>query len=207
MSNDMQEGFNSQDIDYDNLVLPDPDDNKEEDKVESEEETDEVTEEVTNEAEEEVTEDTVDGYQTEDKPTEDTSEKVEEVQSEAIQADEPTEPTQESSPIFDVAAETEGVIQDIDELKEVSKVLSDPFFKKMYDYYKGTGDIKPFLQANSTDYSKMSDVEILRIKHQEDYKDLDLSQDVMDHLFTEEVLEKFNGREVSKPIIKNFIEN
>ena len=65
----------------------------------------------------------------------------------------------------------------------------------MYDYYKHTGDIKPFLQANSTDYSKMSDVEILRIKHQEDYKDLDLSQDVMDHLFTEEVLEKFNGRE------------
>ena len=65
----------------------------------------------------------------------------------------------------------------------------------MYDYYKQTGDIKPFLQANSTDYSKMSDVEILRIKHQEDYKDLDLSQDVMDHLFTEEVLEKFNGRE------------
>tara|TARA_R110002073_G_scaffold27340_1_gene88390 strand:- start:2378 stop:3517 length:1140 start_codon:yes stop_codon:yes gene_type:complete len=195
MSNDMQEGFNSQDIDYDNLVLPDPDDNKEEDKVESEEETDEVTEEVTNEAEEEVTEDTVDGDQTEDKPTEDTSEKVEEVQSEAIQADEPTEEVQEPSPIFDVSAETEGVIKDLKELKEVSQVLSDPFFNKLYNYYKSTGDVKPFLDANSKDYSKMSDIDILQLKHREDYKDFDLEPQVLAHLFEEEVLSKFEGKD------------
>ena len=190
MNDEIQEGVGTQTIDYDNLTLPDPDAKQEEPT-----DTEENNEEVTDEVQEAVTEDTTDSDQTEDKATEDTSEEVEEVQSETVQADEPTEPIQESSPIFDVAAETEGVIQDIDQLKEVSRVLSDPFFKKMYDYYKDTGDIKPFLQANSTDYSKMSDVEILRIKHQEDYKDLDLSQDVMDHLFTEEVLEKFNGRE------------
>ena len=190
MNDEIQEGVGTQTIDYDNLTLPDPDAKQEEPT-----DTEENNEEVTDEVQEEVTEDTTDSDQTEDKATEDTSEEVEEVQSETVQADEPTEPNQESSPIFDVAAETEGVIQNIDELKEVSRVLSDPFFKKMYDYYKQTGDIKPFLQANSADYSKMSDVEILRIKHQEDYKDLDLSQDVMDHLFTEEVLEKFNGRE------------
>ena len=187
MIDEIQEGVGTQTIDYDNLTLPDPDAQQEDST-----DTEENNEEVTDEAQEEVTEDTTDSDQAEDEATTDTSE---EVQSETVQADEPTEPIQESSPIFDVGAETEGVIQDIDQLKEVSKVLSDPFFKKMYDYYKQTGDIKPFLQANSTDYSKMSDVEILRIKHQEDYKDLDLSQDVMDHLFTEEVLEKFNGRE------------
>ena len=187
MSDELQEGVGTQTIDYDNLTLPDPDAQQEDST-----DTEENNEEVTDEAQEEVTEDTTDSDQAEDEATTDTSE---EVQSETVQADEPTEPIQESSPIFDVGAETEGVIQDIDQLKEVSKVLSDPFFKKMYDYYKQTGDIKPFLQANSTDYSKMSDVEILRIKHQEDYKDLDLSQDVMDHLFQEEVLEKFNARD------------
>ncbi len=190
MIDEIQEGVGSQTIDYDNLTLPDPDAKQEEST-----DTEENNEEVTNEAEEEVTEDTTDSDQTEDEATEDTSEEVEEVQSETVQADEPTEEVKESTPIFDVGAETNGVIQDIDQLKEVSKVLSDPFFKKMYDYYKQTGDIKPFLQANSTDYSKMSDIDILRIKHQEDYKDLDLSQDVMDHLFQEEVLEKFNARD------------
>ena len=190
MIDEIQEGVGSQTIDYDNLTLPDPDAKQEEPT-----DTEENNEEVTDEVQEEVTEDTTDSDQTEDEATEDTSEEVEEVQSETVQADEPTEEVKESSPVFDVAAETEGVIQDIDQLKEVSRVLSDPFFKKMYDYYKQTGDIKPFLQANSTDYSKMSDVEILRIKHQEDYKDLDLSQDVMDHLFQEEVLEKFNARD------------
>ena len=190
MIDEIQEGVGSQTIDYDNLTLPDPDAKQEEST-----DTEENNEEVTDEVQEEVTEDTTDSDQTEDEATEDTSEEVEEVQSETVQADEPTEEVKESSPVFDVAAETEGVIQDIDQLKEVSRVLSDPFFKKMYDYYKQTGDIKPFLQANSTDYSKMSDIDILRIKHQEDYKDLDLSQDVMDHLFQEEVLEKFNARD------------
>jgi len=190
MIDEIQEGVGSQTIDYDNLTLPDPDDKQEEST-----DTEENNEEVTNEAEEEVTEDTNNSDQTEDETTTDTSEEVEEVQSDVVQADEPTEKVKESTPIFDVGAETNGVIRDIDQLKEVSRVLGDPFFKKMYDYYKDTGDIKPFLQANSTDYSKMSDIDILRIKHQEDYKDLDLSQDVMDHLFQEEVLEKFNARD------------
>ena len=190
MNDEIQEGVGTQTIDYDNLTLPDPDAKQEEPT-----DTEENNEEVTDEVQEEVTEDTTDSDQTEDKATEDTSEEVEEVQSETVQADEPTEEVKESNPIFDVGAETNGVIRDLTELKEVSQVLSDPFFKKMYDYYKGTGDIKPFLQANSTDYSKMGDIDILRIKHQEDYKDLDLSQDVMDHLFQEEVLEKYNARE------------
>ena len=190
MIDEIQEGVGAQTIDYDNLTLPDPDDKQEEST-----DTEENNEEVTDEAQEEVTEDTTDSDQTENEATTDTSEEVKEVQGNAVQADEPTEKVKESTPIFDVGAETNGVIQDIDQLKEVSRVLSDPFFKKMYDYYKQTGDIKPFLQANSTDYSKMSDIDILRIKHQEDYKDLDLSQDVMDHLFQEEVLEKFNARD------------
>ena len=196
MNEDIQEGVGSQTIDYDNLTLPDPDAKQKDEQTESEEEqqTEEVTEEVNEETQEEVTEDATDSSEENETATEE-SERVEEVKETTNEAVEPTEVTQESNALFDVGAETEGVIQDIDQLKEVSRVLSDPFFKKMYDYYKDTGDIKPFLQANSTDYSKMSDVEILRIKHQEDYKDLDLSQDVMDHLFTEEVLEKFNGRE------------
>lgn len=196
MSDELQEGVVPQTIDYDNLDLPDPDAKQEDEQPESEEqqETEEDTEEVNEEAQEEVTEDVADSSEENETATEE-SEGVEEVKETTNEAVEQTEVTQESNALFDVAAETEGVIQDIDQLKEVSRVLSDPFFKKMYDYYKDTGDIKPFLQANSTDYSKMSDVEILRIKHQEDYKDLDLSQDVMDHLFTEEVLEKFNGRE------------
>ena len=196
MIDEIQEGIGAQTIDYDNLDLPDPD-AKQEEPADTEEEqvTEEVTEEINDETQEEVTEDTNNSDQTEDETTTDTSEEVETVQSETVQTDESPEEVQESNPIFDVGAETNGVIRDLTELKEVSQVLSDPFFKKMYDYYKGTGDIKPFLQANSTDYSKMGDIDILRIKHQEDYKDLDLSQDVMDHLFQEEVLEKYNARE------------
>ena len=195
MNEDIQEGVGSQTIDYDNLTLPDPDAKQENEQNESEEEqqTEEVTEEANEETQEEVTEDATDSSE-ENETAKEESERVEEVKETNNEVVEQTEVSQENA-LFDVGAETEGVIQDIDQLKEVSRVLSDPFFKKMYDYYKQTGDIKPFLQANSTDYSKMSDVEILRIKHQEDYKDLDLSQDVMDHLFTEEVLEKFNGRE------------
>jgi len=195
MNEDIQEGVVPQTIDYDNLNLPDPDAKQEDDQSESEEqqETEEVTEEVNEETQEEVTEDVADSGKTDETATEE-SEGVDEVKETTNEVVEQTE-VQESNPIFDVGAETNGVIRDLTELKEVSQVLSDPFFKKMYDYYKGTGDIKPFLQANSTDYSKMGDIDILRIKHQEDYKDLDLSQDVMDHLFQEEVLEKYNARE------------
>ena len=57
---------------------------------------------------------------------------------------EPTELPEEPSAVFDVSAETEGVIKDLNELKEVSQVLSDPFFNKLYNYYKSTGDVKPF---------------------------------------------------------------
>ena len=201
MNDKIEEGVMEQTVDYDNLTLPDPDAKQEdkqpepEEQQETEEVQEEVTnEEVTNETEEEVTEDPADSSE-ENETTKEESKGAEEVKEGTNEAVEQTETTEESSPIFDINAETEGVIKDIDQLKEVSQVLSDPFFKKMYDYYKEAGDIKPFLQANSTDYSKMSDVEILRIKHREDYKDLDLSQDVMDHLFNEEVLEKFNGRE------------
>jgi len=196
MNEDIQEGVVPQTIDYDNLDLPDPDAKQEDDQSESEEqqETEEVTEEVNEETQEEVTEDAADSSE-KDETTKEESEGVEEVKETTNEVVEQTEITQESNALFDVGAETEGVIQDIDQLKEVSRVLSDPFFKKMYDYYKDTGDIKPFLQANSIDYSKMSDVEILRLKHQEDYKGYELEQDVINHLFEEEVLSKFEGRE------------
>jgi len=196
MNEDIQEGVVPQTIDYNNFDLPDPDAKQEDEQSESEEqqETEEVTEEVNEETQEEVTEDVADSSE-KDETTKEESEGVEEVKETTNEVVEQTEITQEPNALFDVGAETEGVIQDIDQLKEVSRVLGDPFFKKMYDYYKDTGDIKPFLQANSIDYSKMSDVEILRLKHQEDYKGYELEQDVINHLFEEEVLSKFEGRE------------
>ena len=194
---EIQEGVVPQTIDYDNLDLPDPDAKSEDEQTESEEEqqeTEEVTEEVNEETQEEVTEDATDSSE-EDETAKEESEGVEEVKETTNEVVEQTEVTQEPNALFDVGAETEGVIKDIDQLKEVSRVLRDPFFKKMYDYYKETGDVKPFLQANSIDYSKMSDVEILRLKHQEDYKGYELEQDVINHLFEEEVLSKFEGRD------------
>ena len=196
MNEDIQEGVVPQTIDYNNFDLPDPSNKQEDEQSESEEqqETEEVTEEVNEETQEEVTEDAADSSEENETATEESS-GVEEIKETTNEVVEQTEITQEPNALFDVGAETEGVIQDIDQLKEVSRVLGDPFFKKMYDYYKDTGDIKPFLQANSIDYSKMSDVEILRLKHQEDYKGYELEQDVINHLFEEEVLSKFEGRE------------
>jgi len=196
MNEDIQEGVVPQTIDYNNFDLPDPSIKQEDEQSESEEqqETEEVTEEVNEETQEEVTEDVTDSSETDETATEESS-GVEEIKETTNEVVEQTEITQEPNALFDVGAETEGVIQDIDQLKEVSRVLGDPFFKKMYDYYKDTGDIRPFLQANSIDYSKMSDVEILRLKHQEDYKGYELEQDVINHLFEEEVLSKFEGRE------------
>ena len=196
MTDEIQEGVGTQTIDYDNLTLPDPDAKKEDDNIESEEEqqSEEVTEDVNEETQEEVTEDATDSSETNETAKEE-SEGVEEVEETTNEVDEPTELPEEPSSVFDISAETEGVIKDLNELKEVSQVLSDPFFNKLYNYYKSTGDVKPFLDANSKDYSKMSDIDILKLKHLEDYKDFDLEPEVVSQLFEEEVLSKFEGKD------------
>ena len=153
MNEDIQEGVVPQTIDYDNLDLPDPDAKQEDEQPESEEE--QQIDVVNEETQEEVTEDVTHSSETDETATEESS-GVEEIKETTNEVVEQAEISQEPNALFDVGAKTEGVIQDIDQLKEVSRVLSDPFFKKMYDYYKDTGDIKPFLQANSIDYSKMS---------------------------------------------------
>ena len=163
----------TQKFDYDNFNLPDPDKQEAVAEVAVEEEV--VEEEV---VEEEVVEEEV----VEEKVVEEVIADVEKVEENPVG-------------LFDISAETSGVISSLEELKEVSQVLSDPFFKKMYDYYKQEGNVKPFLEANSVDYSKMSDVQLLKMKHQEEYKELELSQDVIDQLFQEEVLDKFSDLE------------
>ena len=206
MNDKIQEGVTKQTVDYDSLTLPDPDAKQEDKQPESEEQqeteevqeeevtNEEVTEEVANESEEEATEDVAESSE-KNETAEEESKGVEEVKEGTNEAVEQTEVAQESNALFDIDAETQGAIKNIDELKEVSQIISDPFFKKMIDYYRAKGDVKPFLKANSIDYSKMSDLEILRLKHQESYEDFDLEQDVINHLFEEEVLSKFEGRD------------
>jgi hypothetical protein len=62
-------------------------------------------------------------------------------------------------------------------LEEVSKApagndLPDDFIKEVVDYYRATGDLTPYLEAKTVDYTKLTDLEILRRAEREKAKHL-----------------------------------
>jgi len=67
--------------------------------------------------------------------------------------------------------------------------FKDDFIKGVVEFYEKTGDITPYLQAKSTDFTKMSDEEIMRRELREQYSEL--SDKAFDKFFKQEVLDKY----------------
>jgi hypothetical protein len=67
--------------------------------------------------------------------------------------------------------------------------FKDDFIKKAVEYYETYGTLQPFLEATSTDYDSMSDVELLKLSF--DKENSDLSEKAKARLFERE-LEKYN---------------
>lgn len=67
--------------------------------------------------------------------------------------------------------------------------FKDDFIKKAVEYYETYGTLQPFLEATSLNYDSMSDVELLKLKF--DNENSDLSEKARARLFERE-LEKYN---------------
>jgi hypothetical protein len=67
--------------------------------------------------------------------------------------------------------------------------FKDDFIKKAVDYYEKYGTLQPFLEATKTDYESVSDLDVLRMKF--DNENSGLSSKAKDRLFQKE-LEKYN---------------
>lgn len=67
--------------------------------------------------------------------------------------------------------------------------FKDDFIKGVVEFYEKTGDITPYLQAKSLDFTSMTDEEIMRRELREQYSEL--SDKAFDKLFKQEVLDKY----------------
>lgn len=65
----------------------------------------------------------------------------------------------------------------------------DDFIKQAVEYYEKTGDLTPYLQAKTVDFTKMTDEEILRRSLKEQYSDL--SDKAFDRLYKQQVIDKY----------------
>lgn len=67
--------------------------------------------------------------------------------------------------------------------------FKDDFIKQVVEFYEKTGDLTPYLQAKTVDFTKMSDEEIMRRNLREQYSDL--SDKAFDRLYKQQVVDKF----------------
>ena len=67
--------------------------------------------------------------------------------------------------------------------------FKDDFIKGVVEFYEKTGDITPYLAAKTTDFTKMSDEDVLRRSLREQYSEL--SDKSFDKLYKMEVTDKF----------------
>lgn len=95
------------------------------------------------------------------------------------------EPTQTQEPVSQESQEP--VKQEVSEPKPYS--FKDDFIKGVVDYYEKTGDLTPYIQAKTTDFTTMSDEEIMRRNLREQYSEL--SDKAFDKLYKQEVIDKF----------------
>lgn len=65
----------------------------------------------------------------------------------------------------------------------------DDYLKNLINRYKETGDIRPYLEAASNDYDKMTDEGVLRAEYKAQYPTL--SEKALDYKFRREVLGKY----------------
>lgn len=71
----------------------------------------------------------------------------------------------------------------------VAYEFKDDFIKKAVEYYEKYGTLQPYLEATSTDYDAMSDLDVLKMRF--DAENSDLSERAKAKLFEKEV-EKYN---------------
>lgn len=67
--------------------------------------------------------------------------------------------------------------------------FKDDFIKGVVEFYEKTGDLTPYLQAKSVDFTKMTDEEVMRRNLREQYSEL--SDKAFDKLFKQEVMDKY----------------
>lgn len=67
--------------------------------------------------------------------------------------------------------------------------FKDDFIKKVVEFYEKTGDLTPYLQAKTVDFTSMSDEEIMRRSLREQYSDL--SEKAFDRLYKQQVVDKY----------------
>jgi hypothetical protein len=68
-------------------------------------------------------------------------------------------------------------------------IEKDEFLKGLVDFYKKTGDVTPYLQAKTVDFTKMTDEDVMRRELREQYPDV--SDKAFDRLYKQQVLDKF----------------
>jgi hypothetical protein len=91
-------------------------------------------------------------------------------------------PTPEAAPTPDPTPTPEPV-------KEPVRNFKDDFIKGVVEFYEKTGDLTPYLQAKTVDFTQMSDEEIMRRSLREQYSDL--SDKAFDRLYKQQVVDKF----------------
>lgn len=67
--------------------------------------------------------------------------------------------------------------------------FKDDFIKGVVEFYEKTGDLTPYLQAKTVDFTQMSDEEIVRRNLREQYSDL--SEKAFDRLYKQKVTDAF----------------
>lgn len=104
-----------------------------------------------------------------------------------------TAPVQETSsePVSEPAqvAAQEPVKEEPAKPAETSYQFKDDFIKQVVEFYEKTGDLTPFLQAKTIDFTKMSDEDVLRRNLREQYSDL--SDKAFDRLYKQQVIDKY----------------
>jgi len=65
----------------------------------------------------------------------------------------------------------------------------DDFLQGFIDYYKATGDVAPYLEAKSVDYTTMSDLDVVRYDMRKQYSEM--SDKNFERLFDREVIQKY----------------
>lgn len=67
--------------------------------------------------------------------------------------------------------------------------FKDDFIKGVVEFYEKTGDLTPYLQAKTVDFTNMSDEEVMRRNLREQYSEL--SESAFERLYKQQVVDKF----------------
>jgi hypothetical protein len=94
------------------------------------------------------------------------------------------EPATQAEPVAQTTPQPESKAEPAKEFQ-----FKDDFIKQVVEFYEKTGDLTPYLQAKTVDFTKMSDEEIMRRSLREQYSDL--SEKAFDRLYKQQVIDKY----------------